>query len=100
MGLRAEKKYKLFNGPLPAELLLFSVAEENFVKAGTRRDVESRLEGPADGQPPETTTALSPGAQMLANRLGAGAQRGGRSEEHTSELQSRGHLVCRLLLEK
>src|SRR5207253_9964950 len=31
------------------------------------------------------------------------AQRRGvlqRSEEHTSELQSRGHLVCRLLLEK
>src|SRR5215510_16394004 len=25
---------------------------------------------------------------------------GRRSEEHTSELQSRGHLVCRLLLEK
>src|SRR2546429_4253525 len=30
---------------------------------------------------------------------GAPAQRG-RSEEHTSELQSRLHLVCRLLLEK
>src|SRR5690625_7566697 len=27
-------------------------------------------------------------------------RRGSRSEEHTSELQSRGHLVCRLLLEK
>src|SRR5437870_642432 len=27
-------------------------------------------------------------------------RRFGRSEEHTSELQSRGHLVCRLLLEK
>src|SRR2546429_3212399 len=27
-------------------------------------------------------------------------QRQGRSEEHTSELQSRLHLVCRLLLEK
>src|SRR5690625_840744 len=26
--------------------------------------------------------------------------RNSRSEEHTSELQSRGHLVCRLLLEK
>src|SRR5207253_11404615 len=26
--------------------------------------------------------------------------RNNRSEEHTSELQSRGHLVCRLLLEK
>src|SRR5690625_7100388 len=30
---------------------------------------------------------------------GRGVQRS-RSEEHTSELQSRGHLVCRLLLEK
>src|SRR5215510_15631045 len=29
-----------------------------------------------------------------------GAWRRIRSEEHTSELQSRGHLVCRLLLEK
>src|SRR2546422_8589774 len=29
-----------------------------------------------------------------------GGQHGGRSEEHTSELQSRLHLVCRLLLEK
>src|SRR2546429_6823813 len=28
------------------------------------------------------------------------AETGGRSEEHTSELQSRLHLVCRLLLEK
>src|SRR3712207_5889431 len=28
------------------------------------------------------------------------AQRSGRSEEHTSELQSRQYLVCRLLLEK
>src|SRR2546422_2646405 len=28
------------------------------------------------------------------------ASEGGRSEEHTSELQSRLHLVCRLLLEK
>src|SRR5690625_7955348 len=27
-------------------------------------------------------------------------KRATRSEEHTSELQSRGHLVCRLLLEK
>src|SRR3712207_7025545 len=33
-----------------------------------------------------------------ARRLGGGARR--RSEEHTSELQSRQYLVCRLLLEK
>src|SRR5258707_10261618 len=36
------------------------------------------------------------------NDSGAAApkRRGGRSEEHTSELQSRQYLVCRLLLEK
>src|SRR5690625_6239510 len=34
--------------------------------------------------------------QMVTGFAGAGA----RSEEHTSELQSRGQLVCRLLLEK
>src|SRR2546422_2170276 len=34
--------------------------------------------------------------QQLLGALG----RGERSEEHTSELQSRLHLVCRLLLEK
>src|SRR5690625_6764563 len=33
-------------------------------------------------------------------RLTADLDPGRRSEEHTSELQSRGHLVCRLLLEK
>src|SRR5271166_7105797 len=40
-----------------------------------------------------------PDASLLDNgvRLGAKSY---RSEEHTSELQSRGHLVCRLLLEK
>src|SRR2546425_9543600 len=32
--------------------------------------------------------------------LAAGADRGVRSEEHTSELQSLAYLVCRLLLEK
>src|SRR5687768_17854449 len=37
-------------------------------------------------------------AQFL--RLAYNEQRKHRSEEHTSELQSRLHLVCRLLLEK
>src|SRR5439155_10192572 len=37
----------------------------------------------------------------VSNGIRALAQRQTkRSEEHTSELQSRGHLVCRLLLEK
>src|SRR5690625_6366988 len=37
---------------------------------------------------------------VLEGAGGGGEHRGLRSEEHTSELQSRGHLVCRLLLEK
>src|SRR5690625_5481874 len=36
------------------------------------------------------------GNLMITTKLMVGV----RSEEHTSELQSRGHLVCRLLLEK
>src|SRR5690625_2428882 len=49
------------------------------------------------------TTSIWPHAipmsslQFLAGRS---SRMGIRSEEHTSELQSRGHLVCRLLLEK
>src|SRR3712207_8837684 len=34
------------------------------------------------------------------HRLGADDAGGARSEEHTSELQSRQYLVCRLLLDK
>src|SRR5690625_1485644 len=41
----------------------------------------------------------SAGAQRTTQVLGDN-WKGWRSEEHTSELQSRGHLVCRLLLEK
>src|SRR2546422_5263723 len=37
------------------------------------------------------------GSRQMSERRG---NRAARSEEHTSELQSRLHLVCRLLLEK
>src|SRR5690625_6190953 len=39
------------------------------------------------------------GSQINAEAAGVAVDER-RSEEHTSELQSRGHLVCRLLLEK
>src|SRR5258707_11743726 len=39
-------------------------------------------------------------ARHLAPRQGPGTGAEQRSEEHTSELQSRQYLVCRLLLEK
>src|SRR5437870_10345192 len=42
----------------------------------------------------------SPRPMKYAHRRFTNARLKYRSEEHTSELQSRGHLVCRLLLEK
>src|SRR3712207_8843298 len=58
---------------------------------------------PAGGSPRRArggTPAAAPGTS--ARRRGQASCPGtsGRSEEHTSELQSRQYLVCRLLLEK
>src|SRR2546422_3610292 len=52
---------------------------------------------------PPATRCRAPGAGLGAPARRADAkpaEQVGRSEEHTSELQSRLHLVCRLLLEK
>src|SRR3712207_7063329 len=57
----------------------------------------ARARGPLNG------SGSSPSAQRRLPVLGrrrAGRGQAGRSEEHTSELQSRQYLVCRLLLEK
>src|SRR5690625_1877917 len=56
----------------------------------------------------ETKEAIKNGAEEIDMLINLGALKSGeydivqhdRSEEHTSELQSRGHLVCRLLLVK
>src|SRR3712207_7262145 len=55
---------------------------------------------PSASSPPRSRPRTVIDARMdeLAARLSAGGA--GRSEEHTSELQSRQYLVCRLLLEK
>src|SRR3712207_7840204 len=44
--------------------------------------------------------AVGLGAPALGGLFRVSPARVGRSEEHTSELQSRQYLVCRLLLEK
>src|SRR5690606_40508194 len=46
------------------------------------------------------STDRYPGAAPAAGRRDQAGHRRARSEEHTSELQSRENLVCRLLLEK
>src|SRR5439155_24071555 len=47
--------------------------------------------------PLSATRSRAPGGSVIWPYTSAARD---RSEEHTSELQSRGHLVCRLLLEK
>src|SRR5437660_12444207 len=42
----------------------------------------------------------APTGSAASSSRGSREDEAARSEEHTSELQSRGHLVCRLLLEK
>src|SRR5690348_18044585 len=46
------------------------------------------------------TPGVGPGVYPPSREGAAGGRAGRRSEEHTSELQSPVHLVCRLLLEK
>src|SRR5947199_7592825 len=48
----------------------------------------------------EAASASGPAVSRPSRRAGPDADAASRSEEHTSELQSLRHLVCRLLLEK
>src|SRR5215510_710905 len=74
-----------------ALLVLLRAAEAPTSVTGNRMEERARLVGEAE---------------TYLHGVAAGLREAGisrvktRSEEHTSELQSRGHLVCRLLLEK
>src|SRR5439155_24709182 len=82
----------LFRSPISGVSVTFTApasgASGTF--AGTGTNVSNAVVSNASG------VATAP--VFTANSTAGGAV--GRSEEHTSELQSRGHLVCRLLLEK
>src|SRR3712207_8683205 len=66
------------------------------------RSGADRRDRPADGRLPRYLALLPPadlpGLALLGLHDGPRALQGGRSEEHTSELQPRQSLVCRLLL--
>src|SRR3712207_8059855 len=67
------------------------------------RSLESQAIGREQGQRRDRRPRVAAfGLGPLIRRPGdaGGGLRPGRSEEHTSELQSRQYLVCRLLLEK
>ncbi len=60
MGLRSNKKYKLYNGSIEAELLLFDVNETQFVNAPAPEHILTR---------PSDPYKVTEGAKMLINRL-------------------------------
>src|SRR5207253_7504315 len=99
---------------LAAEVAAIHAVDDVWVKAFNAGDADTMA-----AQYEEHAVLLPPGAPaahgqaaihaFFAKMVQAAAKDGlafslrtkpARSEEHTSELQSRGHLVCRLLLEK
>src|SRR5205809_6251369 len=90
----------MYRGPLRFTLFPYTTLFRSRTQAGKprRRVAQRALVGtPVRPCPPEGGgTPQSQSAWPV--RVGPGGSR--RSEEHTSELQSRLHLVCRLLLEK
>lgn len=78
MGLRADKKYKFFNGTIPSELLMFSISSDAFVQSRVEQDArfskDDDVRKVAEAKvkienKKEQAAALSNGAQMLVNRL-------------------------------
>src|SRR5690625_6657519 len=88
---------------LPIDLTaLVAVSDDGGSTGRLRHDMEI----PAPGDIRNVIAALSNAEplfiELFQHRFSEGNGLSGhsRSEEHTSELQSRGHLVCRLLLAK
>src|SRR3712207_7640986 len=80
--------------PLHAPLPIWAVATSAAARrssAGTITSRSARL---------STATPTASAADPTRSRTSSGTASRARSEEHTSELQSRQYLVCRLLLEK
>src|SRR5437870_10707964 len=90
-----------FNAPAPSEIYTLSLhdALPIFLRAEAvpERDVRQRVAVSVDERLVDRVRAELV-RQRRRQRVDVEDQN--RSEEHTSELQSRGHLVCRLLLEK
>src|SRR5690625_5947886 len=92
-----------------AELVREGIIPESRIDESVRRILKLKEDlGLFDNAYPDTAAPelVATEASREAARLAAResitllSNDGVRSEEHTSELQSRGHLVCRLLLEK
>src|SRR3712207_8505643 len=79
------------------DALPISVSSPRTPPAGPRWRESNRGARPASAA---CASSTSPPRRTVPSRPSSGARPTPRSEEHTSELQSRQYLVCRLLLEK
>src|SRR5437899_9582000 len=77
-----------FNDAAPTEIYTLSLHDALPISGGCRRRPRTRMRPGRWLPPPRRAGAPAAGRARC------------RSEEHTSELQSLRHLVCRLLLEK
>src|SRR5438309_5630468 len=84
--MRLRSSFSFFNDTATTEIYTLSLHDALPISFGGRT---IRLDRP-----------VPHGATVAVTVERAGGARAPRSEEHTSELQSQFHLVCRLLLEK
>src|SRR5207302_9927370 len=93
LALHSPPSSLLYSPPPHRDLHSFPTRRSSDLRPARAACVRSHL----PGRGPLAARDRGPAAARLAARPRA---RGPRSEEHTSELQSRENIVCRLLLEK
>src|SRR5689334_25283612 len=84
-----------FNDTATTEIYTLSLHDALPICCGCARE-----QGWSGSERSRSMAPRSPLTPRITRRAATSRSRGRRSEEHTSELQSQFHLVCRLLLEK
>lgn len=72
VGIRSQRRYKLFNGPIPSKLILFDVLEENIMTEYQQGSHSNSNETGADSATAASSNEPKPlneAGQMFANRL-------------------------------
>src|SRR5439155_22547757 len=88
------------NDSAPPQIYTLSLHDALPILSGFRSRARLNPSGPGVVSPTMVTSAPASIVRSPARLPWLSSRMSNRSEEHTSELQSRGHLVCRLLLEK
>src|SRR3712207_8015879 len=89
-----------FNDTATTEIYTLSLHDALPISAGSACGARRRGCATCATDGPSAYWRRAPAACASSRRSTRRSRAGSRSEEHTSELQSRQYLVCRLLLEK